>query len=187
MYKFIYNLFIIYITIELSFCSTLYSAKDIIFFVDKYLDNHAAKSYYVTIDPNHFLDEIDHKVLAKYQNLIFDKYGLVTIIIVANGFQSYGNGLLPFINQFFKEFRKTFDLQRLNCIISVISISEHRIAIDVTNKMKHIFRDNVLRILMDKMLITFDQNHLFLTIYNFLKNIEKGQKQYDQNGIITDL
>ena len=34
---------------------------------------------------------------------------------------------------------------------------------------------------------TFNQNHLFLTIYNLLKNIEKGQKQYEQNGIISDL
>ena len=187
MSNYLYTIIFTIAFLGLASCSSLYSVSDIITLIDKYLDTHAIKSYYVTIDPNGLLDEIDHKVLAKYQNLIFDKYGLVTIIIVANGFQSYGNGLLPFINQFFKEFRKTFDLQRLNCIISVISISEHRIAIDVTNKMKHIFRDNVLRILMDKMLITFDQNHLFLTIYNFLKNIEKGQKQYEQNGIITDL
>ena len=36
-------------------------------------------------------------------------------------------------------------------------------------------------------MITFDQNHLFLTIYELLKNIENGQRQYDHNGIITDL
>ena len=180
-------IFIIYLLIGLSLCSSVYSASDIISLVDKHLDTHAIKSYYVTIDPNGFLDEIDHKVLEKYQNLIFDKYGLVTIIIVAREFKSYGNGLLPFINQFFNEFRKVFDLQRLNVVISVISINEHRIAIDVTNKMKHIYKDYVLKSMLDKMMMTFNQNHVFLTIYNLLKNIEKGQKQYEQNGIITDL
>ena len=106
---------------------------------------------------------------------------------MAREFRSYGNGLLPFINQFFIEFRKVFDLQRLNVVISVISINEHRIAIDVTNRMKHIYKDHVLKSLLDKMMITFNQNHLFLTIYNLLKNIEKGQKQYERNGIISDL
>jgi len=43
--------------------------------IDKHLDTHAIKSYYVTIDTNNLLDEMDHKVLAKYQNIIFDKYG----------------------------------------------------------------------------------------------------------------
>ena len=180
-------IFIFLISIGLSFSASLYRVPDIIALIDKHLDTHAIKSYYVTIDPNNLLDEMDHKVLAKYQNIIFDKYGLVTIIIVARGFESYGNGLLPFINQLFKEFRKTFDLQRLNCFISVISINEHRIAIDVTNRMKHIYKDNILKTLLDKMMITFNQNHLFLTIYELLKNIEKGQRQYEQNGIITDL
>ena len=178
---------IIFISIGLSSCSSVYSATDIISLIDKHLDTHAIKSYYVTIDPNGFLDEIDHKVLEKYQNMIFDKYGLVTIIIAAREFKSYGNGLLPFINQFFNEFKKVFDLQRLNVVISVISINEHRIAIDVTNKMKHIYKDYVLKSLLDKMMVTFNQNHLFLTIYNLLKNIEKGQKHYQQKGIITDL
>ena len=187
MSKFLGFIILVSFSIELSFCASLYRASDIIALIDKHLDTHAIKSYYVTIDPNNLLDETDHKVLAKYQNAIFDKYGLVTIIIVARGFESYGNGLLPFINQLLKEFRKTFDLQRLNCFISVISINEHRIAIDVTNRMKHIYRDNILKTLLDKMMITFNQNHLFLTIYELLKNIEKGQKQYDQNGIITDL
>ena len=181
------RILLILLTIELSFSSTIYSASNIISLIDKYLDTHAIKSYYVTIDPNGFLDEMDIKVLEKYQNIIFDKYGLVTIIIVAREFQSYGNGLLPFINKFFSEFRKVFDLQRINCVISVISINKHRIAIDVTNRMKHIYKDHVLKSLLDKMMITFNQNHIFLTIYNLLKNIEKGQKQYEQNGIITDL
>ena len=123
----------------------------------------------------------------KYQNHIFDKYGLVTIIIVARGFESYGDNLLSFIQQFLKEFRKSFDLQRLKCFFSVISINDHGIAIDVTNRIKHIYNDEVLKSLIDKMVVTFDQNHLFLTIYNLLKNIEKGEKQFEQNGIITDL
>ena len=180
-------IFLIISILGLFSCSSLYSASDIISLIDKHLDTHAIKSYYVTIDPNELLDEFDHKVLEKYQNMIFDRYGLVTIIIVARGFQSYGNGLLPFINQFFREFRRVFDLQRLNCFISVISINEHRIAIDVTNRMKHIYRDHILKTLLDNMMITFNQNHLFLTIYNLLKNLEKGQKQYEQSGIIHDL
>ena len=187
MSKNIYFIFVFFITLGISSCSTLYTASDIISLIDKHLDTHAIKSYYVTIDPNQLLEEIDHKLLEKYQDIIFEKYGLVTIIIVARGFKSYGNGLLPFINQFFREFRKTFDLQRLDCFISVISINEHRIAIDVTNRIKHVYKDHILKSLLNKMMYTFNQNHLFLTIYNLLKNIEKGQKQYEQNGIISDL
>jgi len=187
MSNFLYNIFFIITFLGFTSCSSLYSASDIISLIDKYLDTHAIKSYYVTIDPNGFLDEIDHKVLEKYQNIIFDKYNLVTIIIVARDFKSYGNGLLPFINQFFNEFKKVFDLQKLNCIISVISINQHRIAIDATRRIKHIYKDHILKKMLDNMMITFNQNHLFLTIYNLLKNIEKGQKQYEQNGIITEL
>ena len=187
MSNFLYNIFFIITFLGFTSCSSLYSASDIISLIDKYLDTHAIKSYYVTIDPNGFLDEIDHKVLEKYQNIIFDKYNLVTIIIVARDFKSYGNGLLPFINQFFREFKKSFDLQRLNCIISVISINQHRIAIDASTRIKHKYKDWVLKNLLDKMMIPFNQNHLFLTIYNLLKNIEKAERQYDQNGIITEL
>ena len=94
---------------------------------------------------------------------------------------------MPFINQFFREFKKSFDLQRINCIISVISINQHRIAIDASTRIKHKYKDWVLKNLLDKMMIPFNQNHLFLTIYNLLKNIEKAERQYDQNGIITEL
>ena len=187
MSNFLRKIFLIFISLSLSLCSSLYRASDIVTFIDQYMDTHAIKSYYVTIDPNNLLDEMDHKVLEKYQNHIFDKYGLVTIIIVARGFESYGDNLLSFIQQFLKEFRKSFDLQRLKCFFSVISINAHGIAIDVTNRIKHIYNDEVLKSLIDKMVVTFDQNHLFLTIYNLLKNIEKGEKQFEQNGIITDL
>ena len=187
MSNFLRKIFLIFISLSLSLCSSLYRASDIVTFIDQYMDTHAIKSYYVTIDPNNLLDEMDHKVLEKYQNHIFDKYGLVTIIIVARGFESYGDNLLSFIQQFLKEFRKSFDLQRLKCFFSVISINDHGIAIDVTNRIKHIYNDEVLKSLIDKMVVTFDQNHLFLTIYNLLKNIEKGEKKFEQNGIITDL
>ena len=187
MSNFLRNIFIIVIVLGLSSCSSKYRASDIVTYIDKYMDTHAIKSYYVTIDPNNLLDDIDHKVLERYQNYIFEKYGLVSIIIVARGFETYGDSLLSFIQQFLKEFKKSFDLQRLKCFFAVININDHSLAIDVTNKIKHIYNDNVLRSLLNKMIVTFEQNHLFLTIYNLLKNIEKGEKQYDQNGIITDL
>ena len=34
---------------------------------------------------------------------------------------------------------------------------------------------------------TLHENHLFLTVYELLKSIEKGQKQYTTKGAITDL
>ena len=187
MSHFLKYVFLIIIVIGLSSCSSKYRASDIVTLIDTYMDTHAIKSYYVTIDPNNLLDEIDHKVLEKYQNYIFEKYGIVSIIIVARGFESYGESLLSFIQELLKEFRKSFDLQRINCFFSVISINDHSIAIDVTNRIKHIYNDRVLKSLIDKMAVTFDQNHLFLTIYNLLKNIEKGEKQFEQNGIITEL
>ena len=187
MSKLVQYIIILFCILKASSCATLFKVSDIISQIDKYMDTHPIKNYYVTIDPNNLLDDIDHKLLEKYQNIIFEKYGLVTMVIVAKAFESYGYGLQPFIIQFFNQFKKVFDLQRLNCIISVISINDHRIGLDVSNRMRHIYTDNVLNALHDNMKITFNQNHLFLTIYNLLKNIEKGQKQYEEKGIITEL
>ena len=58
---------------------------------------------------------------------------------------------------------------------------------DSTNKLKHVFNYNVLGALRDKMKITLNENHLFLTVYELLKNVEKDQKQYNINGKVTDL
>ena len=168
-------------------CSSDYSAYDMITYMNQYLDTHASKSYYMTIDPDNLLDEIDHKLLAKYQNIIFDKYNIVTLVIVARGVKNYGNGLLSFIQEFYREFDKTMKFQDLRCIISIITASDYRLIIDSTNKMKYIFNNNVLNALLNKMKITLNQNHLFLTIYELLKNIEKAQRQFVDKGAVTDL
>ena len=180
-------LFLFITSIKLSYCSTDYAANDIINYMDKYLDTHASKSYYMTIDPDHILDEMDHKLLAKYQNIIFDKYNLVTLVIIARGLKNYGNGLPSFLTQFYKEFRKTFNIQELKCIVSLITVNDYRIALDSTNKIKYIFNDNVLSALKDSMKDTLNQNHYFLTIYELLKRIEKAQNQYSKKGYVTDL
>ena len=69
---------------------------------------------WLSIDPDHILDEIEHKLLAKYQNIIFDKCDIVTLVVIAKGLQSYGNDLYSFVTQFYKEFRKTLNIQDLN-------------------------------------------------------------------------
>ena len=58
---------------------------------------------------------------------------------------------------------------------------------DSTKKINNIFNYNVLNALKDKMKTTLHENHLFLTVYELLKSIEKGQKQYTTKGAITDL
>ena len=180
-------IFLLFLLVNISNCSTLYSADDMLSLMNQYLDTHAIKSYYMTLDPDNLLDEIDHKLLAKYQNIIFDKYNIVTLVIVARGVIDYGNGLTSFINQFYKEFNKTFKFQDLRCIISIITVRDYKMIMDSTKKIKYIFNDNVLGALLDKMKETLNQNHLFLTIYELLKNIEKAQKQFIEKGAVTDL
>ena len=158
-------LFFLYISFKTSNCSTDYSAEDMIVYMNQYLDSHASISYYMTIDPDNLLDEIDHKLLAKYQNILYDRYNIVTLIIVGKGFQNYGNGLSSFLKMFYKEFNKTFNIQNLKCIVSIISVYDHSLILDSTKKIKHIFNDNVLGALTDKMKETLNQNHLFLTVY----------------------
>ncbi len=178
---------LLFIIFNISNCSTDYTAYDMLSFMNQYLDTHATKSYYMTIDPDNLLDEIDHKLLAKYQNIIFDKYNIVTLIIVAKGLRDYNNGLQSFLNQFYKEFNKTFKIQDLRCIVSIITVSDYKMVLDSTQKIKYIFNDYVLGALYERMKNTLYQNHLFLTIYELLKNIEKAQKQFQQNGAVTDL
>ena len=180
-------IFLLFLLVNISNCSTGYSASDMLSLMNQYLDTHAIKSYYMTLDPDNLLDEIDHKLLAKYQNIIFDKYNIVTLVIVARGLTDYGNGLTSFINQFYKEFNKTFKFQDLRCIISIITVRDYKMIMDSTKKIKYIFNDNVLGALLDKMKETLNQNHLFLTIYELLKNIEKAQKQFIEKGAVTDL
>ena len=178
---------ILFLFLKISNCSTEYSAADIITFVNQYLDTHASKSYYMTLDPDNLLDEIDHKLLAKYQNIIFDKYNIVTLIIVARGLHNNGKDLSSFLKQFYKEFNKTLNIQDLKCIVSIITFNDYQIILDSTKKINHIFNYIVLNALKDKMKTTLHENHLFLTVYELLKSIEKGQKQYTTKGAITDL
>ena len=187
MQKFLLILFLLFISFKKSNSSSDYSVEDIITYMNQYLDTHATKSYYMTIDPDNLLDEIDHKLLAKYQNIIFDKYNLDTLIKVVKGAKKYGNGLYSFLNLFYREFSKTLNIQDLKCIISIISIGDYQIALDSTKKIKYIFNDNILSALKDRMKLTIGQNHLFLSIYELLKSIEKGQKQFNNKGVITDL
>ena len=187
MSKLIIIIFIIFLSLKKTNCSTDYSVEDIITFMNQYLDTHATKSYYMTIDPDNLLEEIDHKLLAKYQNIIFDKYNLVTLIIVVKGLKKYGSDLYSFLNRFYREFSKTLNIQDLKCIVSIISISDYKIALDSTKKIKYIFNDNILNALKDRMKGTLNQNHLFLTIYELLKSIEKAQKQYNSKGVISEL
>ena len=178
---------ILFLLLKISNCSTEYSPADIITFMNQYLDTHASKSYYMTLDPDNLLDEIDHKLLAKYQNIIFDKYNIITLIIVARGLHYYGNELSSFLNQFYKEFGKTINIQDLKCIVSIITVNDYQIILDSTKKINYIFNYNILSALKDNMKTTLYQNHLFLSIYELLKSIEKGQKQYKTKGVITDL
>ena len=141
----------------------------------------------MTIDPDNLLEEIDHKLLAKYHNIIFDKYNIVTLVIVAKGLRKYGSDISSFLKQFYREFSKTLNIQDLKCVVSVINVSDRQIIVDSTNKIKHVFNYNVLSTLRDKMKITLNENHLFLTVYELLKNIEKAQKQYSTQGRVTDL
>ena len=189
MTKFFISLFffIFLSSIQLSISSTEYSANDMITYMNQYLDTHSSKSYYMTIDPDQILDEIDHKLLAKYQNIIFDKYNLVTLVVIARGLKNYGNGLSSFLTQFYKEIRKTFNIQDLKCIVSLITINDYKLVVDSTNRIKYIFNDNILNALKDSMKTTLYQNHYFLTIYELLKKIEKAQNQYSKNGVVTDL
>ena len=62
------NLFLIclLLVIKVINSSTEYSVEDMITYMNQYLDTHASKSYYMTIDPDNLLDEIDHKLLDKY-------------------------------------------------------------------------------------------------------------------------
>ena len=167
--------------------STEYSVEDMITYMNKYLDTHASKSYYMTIDPDNLLDEIDHKLLDKYHNIIFDKYKIVTLVIVARGLRSYGSDISSFLKHFYREFSKTLNIQDLKCVVAVINASDRQVTVDSTNKLKHVFNYNVLSALRDKMKITLNENHLFLTVYELLKNVEKAQKQYNFNGKVTDL
>ena len=167
--------------------STEYSVEDMITYMNQYLDTHASKSYYMTIDPDNLLDEIDHKLLDKYHNIIFDKYNIVTLVIVAKGLRRYGSDISSFLKQFYREFSKTLNIQDLKCVVSIINVSDRQITVDSTNKLKHVFYYNVLGALRDKMKITLNENHLFLTVYELLKNVEKAQKQYNINGKVTDL
>ena len=180
-------LLLLFTSFHNSYCSTEYSAEDMIVKMNQYLDDHSSVSYYMTIDPDNLLDEIDHKLLDKYQNLIYDRYNIVTLILVANGFINYGNGLSSFLKSFYEEFNKTLNIQNLKCIVTIISVSEYSLIMDSTKKIKNIFNDNILNGFLDKMKITLNQNHLFLTIYELLKNIEKAQKQFNEKGIVNDL
>ena len=167
--------------------STDHDAKDILSYMDKYLDTHASKSYYMTIDPDGLLDEIDHKMLAKYQNIIFDNYGIITLIIVARGLKGGERDLNNFKKNFYKEFEKTVKMKDLRCVVSIITVNNMKLIVDSTSKIKYIFNDRVLSALTDKMKVTFYQNHLFLSIYELLKNVEKAQKQFSAKGAVTDL
>ena len=177
----------LFLLIKIINSSTEYSVEDIITYMNQYLDTHASKSYYMTIDPDNLLEEIDHKLLAKYQNIIFDKYNIVTLIIVAKGFRNYGNDISKFLKEFYREFSKTLNIQDLKCIVSIINTSDNQIIVDSTNKIKYVFYDNVLGALKEKMKTTLYENHLFLTIYELLKNVEKAQNQYNINGKVIDL
>ena len=187
MPKLMIILFVIFLSLKKLNCSTDYSVDDIITYMNQYLDTHATKSYYMTIDPDNLLEEIDHKLLSKYQNIIFDKYNLVTLVIVAKGLKNYGSDLYSFLNRFYREFSKTLNIQDLKCIISIMTISDYKVALDSTKKIKHIFNDYILSALKDRMKGTLSENNLFLTIYELLKSIEKAQKQYKSKGVITEL
>ena len=180
-------LFILYLVIQQSNCASVFSANDIINLMNNYLDTHSIKSYYMTIDPNELLSEIDHKLLSIYQNILFDKYNIITLNIVANGLFDYGNGLESFLKNFYKEFNKTFNIQDLRIIVSVITVKDRRIIIDSSNKLKYIFNDDLLYSFKKDMISTLEQNHLFLTIYELLKNIENAQKKYIQKNKMSDL
>ena len=183
------NLFFIFLLLSIKAInsSTEYSVEDMITYMNQYLDTHASKSYYMTIDPDNLLDEIDHKLLDKYHNIIFDKYNIVTLVIVAKGLRSYGSDISSFLKQFYKEFSKTLNIQDLRCVVAVINANNRQIVVDSTNKLKHVFSYNVLGAIRDKMKTALNENHLFLTVYELLKNVDKAQKQYNFNGKVTDL
>ena len=134
MQKIMTILFVLFLSLKKLNCSTDYSVEDIITYMNQYLDTHATKSYYMTIDPDNLLEEIDHKLLAKYQNIIFDRYNLVTLVIVVKGLKNYGSDLYSFLNRFYREFSKTLNIQDLKCIISIISVGDYKMVIDSTKK-----------------------------------------------------
>ena len=183
----IINLLLIIISIKLYISSTIYTASEIATQMKAYLTKNSLPSYYMIIDPDHFLENTRLRMINKYHEILYKKYSnFNTLVIIAHKLQEYSDS--SFIDQLYTEINNDAKLKNLKSLVILITVDDNQIKINATNnEIQGIFTEKVINRLLEKFYPDIKQDDWFSNILELLTRIDILYQQYKFNVNIEDL
>ena len=178
-------LFIILLISQKLNSSQIYSTKEIAGYMDKNLKDNNLNYYYMVIDTENLLNDINFKMLSKYIENLNKKYDLSILVILTNKIQDNKNS--SFLDELYNQVSFPQKLKKRKVLIIIITADDDNLQIIANEKFKPIFSEKVINNLISKVKPLFKQNEWFSNIFELLKNVDILHQQYNFNIKIEDL